>query len=280
MRARSLPTLLLACLMLLLGGCASTQGPGVEHDPWEGMNRATYAFNETVDGLIIKPVAVGYEKVVPNFVQRGVSNFFSNIDDVFVVVNDLLQFKFKQGLSDTTRLVLNSTIGLAGLIDVATPLGLPKHNEDFGQTLGAWGVPPGPYVVLPILGPSTLRDTGGRVVDAQYSPTLQLEDDERLQAVVLEGVSTRAQLLGASSLLETAALDPYSFTREAWLGRRQRLVEDLDNGPPAAPEGGSGSDADPADELDELDDLDQLDELDELDELDQLDEAPSSQPAE
>lgn len=277
MRARPLPSFLLACLMLLLGGCASTQGPGVAHDPWERMNRATYAFNETVDGLIIKPVAVGYDKVVPNVVQRGVSNFFSNIDDVFVVVNDLLQFKFRQGLSDTTRLVLNSTIGLAGLIDVATPLGLPKHNEDFGQTLGAWGLPPGPYLVLPILGPSTLRDTGGRVVDAQYSPILQLEDDERLHTLVVDGVSTRAQLLGASSLLETAALDPYSFTREAWLGRRQRLVEDLDNGPAAGADEAAPAGGDPADELDALDDLDQLDELDELD---RLDGAPGAKPVE
>jgi phospholipid-binding lipoprotein MlaA len=267
MRSRRLLTPLLILTSLLFSGCAATNGPAVEHDPWEGMNRATYAFNTAADEMVIAPVARGYRYVTPRFLRRGVSNFFSNLDDIFVVVNDVLQLKLMQGLSDTTRFVLNTTIGIGGLFDVATPLGLEKHNEDFGQTLGHWGMPPGPYLVLPILGPSSVRDTGGLVVDAQYDPIRGLDETEMYTTKAVGAISKREQLLEASSLLQTAALDPYSYTREAWLARRARLVND---GQPQSAPAASDSDA--------LDELDTLDSMDELDQLDALDDAPARKP--
>ncbi|MDY6980855.1 MAG: VacJ family lipoprotein, partial [Pseudomonadota bacterium] len=174
-----------------------------------------------------RPVAQAYKDTVPQPAQTGVSNFFSNLDDVWVMVNNLLQFKFEAAASDFSRVAWNSTVGVFGLIDVATPMGLPKHNEDFGQTLGHWGVGEGAYIVLPFLGPSTLRDTGGLVADWEYEPLQEIEDDEAYwSAVVLRVIDTRAGLLSASRILEESGADPYTFMRDAYLQRRRSLVYD------------------------------------------------------
>jgi len=219
----------LIAAVLLLGGCAGPNGPTDEgqRDPLESYNRAMYQFNDAVDRTIARPVARAYKDNVPRPAQTGVSNFFSNLDDVWVMVNNLLQLKFTDAVSDFSRVAWNSTVGLFGLIDVATPMGLQKNNEDFGQTLGSWGVGEGPYIVLPFLGPSTLRDTGGLVVDWEYEPLQEIEDDEAYwSAVVLRAINSRAQLLSASRLLEESGADPYTFMRDAYLQRRRSLVYD------------------------------------------------------
>lgn len=183
----------LTCLKLLLltltfsifTGCASNKNLDDPDDPFESYNRAMFSFNDNVDQYVLKPVAKGYQYIAPTPVQKGVSNFFSNLDDVLVLVNDLFQFKFGQAASDTGRILINSTLGLLGLIDWASDLGLDKNNEDFGQTLGYWGVPSGPYFVLPFLGPSTIRDTSGLVVDTVYFDPIykELHEDFPLQPV-------------------------------------------------------------------------------------------------
>lgn len=218
-------SLLLLCLAA--SGCASVQGPSEKKDPFEGFNRAMFKFNDGVDRHLLKPVAKGYEKVMPKPVNEGVSNVFSNLDDVIVIINDLLQLKLSQGLSDLGRITFNSTFGLLGIFDVATPMGLPKHNEDFGQTLGRWGVGSGPYLVLPLLGPSSLRDGPGTLADWQVDPIAHIDDDnERWGVIALKAVDTRAGLLRASRILDTAALDRYTFLRDAYLQRRLNLVYD------------------------------------------------------
>ncbi len=219
-------TLVILFFTLLGSGCATVQVPD-ERDPFEGFNRAMYTFNDNFDKAILKPVATGYQKVVPEAVNNSISNFFSNLDDVVVLANDLLQLKFEQTISDLGRITFNTTFGLAGLFDVASHMDLPKHNEDFGQTLGRWGISSGPYLVLPFLGPSTLRDGIALPVDWAIDPLYDIEDnDTRWGAIGLKAVDTRAGLLRASRLLETAALDPYIFLRDAYLQRRQNLVYD------------------------------------------------------
>ncbi|WP_197722779.1 VacJ family lipoprotein [Sulfurivermis fontis] len=238
------PRLLLLPLLLALTGCATVPGERDPRDPWESFNRGMYDFNTDFDNKILKPVAEGYVNVVPQTARTGVSNFFSNLGDVVVLANDLLQFKLRQAASDFSRLVWNSTVGLAGLIDVATPMGLPKHDEDFGQTLGHWGVGSGPYLVLPFLGPSSLRDGTGLAVDrSQFNLVNEVESDgARYTLIGLEAVDTRASLLHTTRLLEQGALDPYLFLRESYLQMRENLV--YDGNPPA-----------PAFDLDEFDDL-------------------------
>ena len=219
-----------------LGGCASVSGPPDERDPFESFNRTMYAFNDAADRAVIKPVATGYRDHVPRPIRTGIANFFGNLQDVIVLVNDLLQLKFEQGMSDFSRIVFNTTFGLLGFIDVATHMGLPKHNEDFGQTLGYWGVPPGPYLVLPFLGPSNARDAVGLVGDIYVHPMFQgLITDEAVSwgAVGLRYVDLRAQLLGATKVVDEAALDPYAFVRDAYLQRRRNLV--YDGNPPPDP---------------------------------------------
>lgn len=235
---RMILTLCLICSTAFLQACATVDGKGDPNDPLEGFNRAMYSFNDGVDRYVLKPVARGYDAVTPAPVQKGVSNFFSNLDDVVVIVNDLLQFKFKRAARDTGRFLVNSTLGLFGLIDWASDMGLEKNNEDFGQTLGYWGVPEGPYVVLPFLGPSTLRDTGGLYVDTAYLDPVynELHEDwpppsrENTDAVwgmtILKTIDTRAKLLKAEKIMDQAALDPYIFLREAYLQRRKNLVYD------------------------------------------------------
>ncbi|HVK56211.1 MAG TPA: VacJ family lipoprotein [Burkholderiales bacterium] len=213
-----------------LSGCA-TPGKRDPRDPLEGYNRAVYKLNDAVDRAVLKPVAKGYDKATPDLVKTGVRNFFGNLGDVVVFANDLLQGKGEQALSDFGRFFINSTFGLAGLFDIASSAGLHKNNEDFGQTLGKWGVGPGPYFVLPLLGPSTIRDAVAKPVDAQLNYSAWIDHvPTRNSLYALEVIDTRASLLGASNVLGEAALDPYIFVRDAYLQRRQRLV--FDGNPP------------------------------------------------
>jgi phospholipid-binding lipoprotein MlaA len=213
--------------LLLASGCATTGGNSNPADPWEGLNRATYGFNDALDKAVLKPVAQGYEKVVPQFARAGVTNFFENIGDVDTGINNLLQGKFAQGGSDLGRFAFNSVFGIFGLWDVATPLGLEKHYEDFGQTLGWWGMPPGPYLVIPLFGPSTLRDAPAKYVDS-YAGYYPYVDDIAVRNSLfgIGIVSTRANLLQSEKILDEAALDKYSFVRDAWLQRRRSQVYD------------------------------------------------------
>lgn len=211
--------------LALLGGCATNGDP---RDPLEPMNRAIHSFNEGLDKAAIKPIAQGYKAITPSPVQTGVRNFFSNLDDVVVVANDILQFKLEQGARDFMRLSINTTFGLLGVLDIASEAGLKKHNEDFGQTLGRWGIGSGPYLVLPILGPSDIRDTAGLLVDSKYlDPVYDIEDDEaQAGASFVRLISKRAELLDAKEALDTAAVDGYEYTRDFYLERRRALVYD------------------------------------------------------
>jgi len=218
----------LAALLLasLLAGCATT-GERDPKDPWEGFNRGVFGFNEGLDRAVLKPVATGYQKVVPGFAREGVTNFYANLEDVGTSLNNLLQGKLKEGASDAGRVVVNTLLGVLGLWDVATPMGLEKHYEDFGQTLGVWGVAPGPYLVLPLLGPSTLRDGPAKVVDPAWYWPIALENDRLYWSVwALDKVNQRAILFQSEKVLDEAALDRYSFIRDAWWQRRQNQVYD------------------------------------------------------
>jgi phospholipid-binding lipoprotein MlaA len=216
--------------LLALSGCAATSNN--PRDPLESVNRAVYHFNDGVDNLIVKPVAIVYKGVVPQIARTGVSNFFSNINDVIVALNNLLQGKFTHAVSDVGRIVVNTTAGLLGVIDVATEIGLEKHNEDFGQTLGWWGLGDGPYLVLPFIGPSSFRDGVGWLADF-YSDPVTYVDPSRDRNILwgTRLVSRRTELLDAEEIVKTAALDPYEFIRDAYLQRRRSLVYD-GNPPP------------------------------------------------
>ena len=215
---------LTVALVGLLGGCATSGNP---KDPIEGFNRAMYGFNEAVDTVLIKPVAQGYDAVLPDPLRTGVTNFFGNIADLFIGVNNLLQGKPDQAASDLGRVLINSTIGILGLFDVATRAGLEKHEEDFGQTFGRWGVGNGAYVVLPILGPRTVRDTAGLVLDMAADPVGNVSDvPTRNTLLGLRLIDARADLLPADKVIEEAALDKYSYVRDGYLQRRRNLVHD------------------------------------------------------
>jgi phospholipid-binding lipoprotein MlaA len=222
---RTLAALSLAVAMTgLLGGCATS---GNAKDPIEGFNRAVYAFNEGLDTAIVRPVAVGYETVMPSPVRTGVSNFFGNVADVFIAVNNLLQGKVPEAASDAGRFLVNTTVGILGLFDVATEIGLEKHNEDFGQTFGRWGVGPGAYVVIPFFGPRDVRDTVGLVLDVKADPIANIGHvPTRNTLLVVRIVSDRANLLPADKVIEEAALDKYTYVRDAYLQRRRSLVYD------------------------------------------------------
>ena len=208
-----------------LAGCATGTNP---RDPLESFNRGVYKVNDALDKAILKPVAKGYRAVVPLPFRGGVSNFFNNLRDVPIAFNGLLQGRFRQAASDSGRFVINSSIGLFGIFDVASNLGLRKHDEDFGQTLGVWGVGSGPYLMLPLLGPSTVRDGSGLVVDFVTNPATYIfeEGQEVWTAFGLRILTLRASLLDAERLLEEAALDRYTFLRDAYLQRRERLIYD------------------------------------------------------
>ena len=211
----------IAVFLLFAGGCATVSAPD-ERDPWESYNRSVHGFNEAFDSAIGQPVAEAYQFILPDFIETGIANFFSNINDIIVVVNDLLQFKLEQAALDFVRIVYNTTFGLLGLFDVASHMELPKHNEDFGQTLAVWGVGDGAYFVLPFLGPSTVRDTTGLVADAYVDPLINIRDNEtRWGLIALRAVDKRASLLEATRIMEKSGCSSPSWrtctsTRWAW----------------------------------------------------------------
>lgn len=227
-------------LLALLGGCAAS-GPVNPRDPLEATNRAVFEFNDGLDRAVIKPVAQAYRAALPQPVRTGVRNFFGNLRDPWIGVNNLLQGKVEDGLTDWFRFATNSTIGFAGVIDVASDMRMTKHNEDFGQTLGVWGVPSGDYLVLPLLGPSSVRDGLGLIADAYgyggfWLPRL-IDPPHRVawrnSLSALDIVSARASLLDTEGIFEAAALDRYSFLRDAYLQRRRNLI--YDGNPPPEP---------------------------------------------
>lgn len=218
--------LLFALAAVTLTGCASTHAKNPA-DPLESFNRGVYQFNDVVDKAVAKPVAKGYDAVMPEPGKMMVSNFFSNLDDVMVTANDLLQFKLVQAFSDAGRLLINTTVGAFGLVDIASITGYEKHDEDFGQTLGYWGVESGPYIVLPILGPSSLRDGIGLYADSRPSRLRRVKHmRSRNQLYVAKGISRRAELLEQEKVLDEAVIDRYEFIRDAYLLRRKSLVYD------------------------------------------------------
>jgi phospholipid-binding lipoprotein MlaA len=236
-----------AFLCVTLAGCATTRSAPSPADPWESMNRSTYAFNEALDRAALKPLAKAYVRMVPQFLRTGIGNFVSNLSYPTTIANDLLQWKLLDAVQDTTRLVLNTTFGLGGLFDPATKANLPRNDEDFGQTLGRWGMPAGPYIMLPLLGPSTLRDTPAKYVDYLTDGRHYIGDSSA--KIALAGASVidkRAGLLPAEEAL-TGAFDPYALIRNAYLDRREYRVRDgnvpdpdlsedlpVDDSPPAA----------------------------------------------
>jgi phospholipid-binding lipoprotein MlaA len=228
---------LCAALLVLLAGCAS--GPNADpRDPLEPFNRSMTKFNDAVDTAVLKPVATAYVDVVPSPVRTGIGNFFSNLGDAWSFVNNVLQAKPEGALHSFWRVVINTTLGLGGILDPASEMRLVRHKKDFGQPLGYWGVPPGPYLVLPFLGPSTLRDTVALPVDFYYGDPMAhvygIYNASTLGRYAMGSVhlvDTRAQLLGATNLLSAAALDPYSFLRDAFLQKRRNDIYD-GNPPP------------------------------------------------
>jgi phospholipid-binding lipoprotein MlaA len=215
----------MALSLLAVSGCATTASD--PRDPFEGYNRAMFAVNDTVDEALFKPVARAYKAVAPAPLRGMVRNFFANLEDVFIGVNSLLQGKPLDAVTDWARFAFNTVFGVFGINDVASEMGLEKHNEDFGQTFGRWGAGDGPYLVLPFFGPSTLRDAGGLVLDVAVDPVSQHRPvDEGNAATAARVVSRRADLLDASRLLEEASLDRYVFLRDAYLQRRRSLVYD------------------------------------------------------
>ncbi|OJA77949.1 ABC transporter [Burkholderia ubonensis] len=219
----------------LLSGCAT--GPNRNpSDPLEPMNRAVYTFNDTVDRNIAVPIAKGYQKVTPTPVRTAISNFFSNLGDLGNLANNLLQLRITDATQDLMRVAMNSLFGVGGLIDIATPAGLPKHHQDFGLTLARWGMPSGPYLVLPVFGPSTFRDGVGRAVDVRFNLLNYIEPAARNPMYVMQFVSARSDLLGATDLLKQAALDPYSFVRDAYLQQRKSLTYKGESAPGALPQ--------------------------------------------
>jgi phospholipid-binding lipoprotein MlaA len=222
-------TVRIAIALLLaaaISGCASTSNN--PQDPFEGYNRAMFTFNDNVDQVTLKPAAKLYRTILPKFVQTGVSNFFGNIGDVWIAANNLMQGKLEDGMSDVARVMINSSVGLVGVLDIASEAGLTKHNEDFGQTLGKWGFKSGPYVVLPFIGSSTVRDTIGSGVDVfagdlwGYVTPVSV----RNWGYGIRYVERRTSILDAGALLEDAALDKYEFVRDAYLQRRESQVND------------------------------------------------------
>ncbi|WP_322470125.1 VacJ family lipoprotein [Hydrogenophaga sp. SNF1] len=226
-RSTPRPALAVAAALVLLAGCAT--GPDANpKDPLEPLNRGVYRFNDAIDTAVLKPVATAYVDITPSPVRTGVNNFFGNLGDLWSAVNAGLQLRPRETADNLLRFGVNTVLGLGGLLDIAGEAGIPRTRIDFGQTLGRWGVPPGAYVVLPFFGPSTVRDTGGLVVDwegdlvdhVNHIPT-------RNSLYALRVVDTRAGLLRAGELFEGAALDKYSLMRDFYLGRRQRQIDDM-----------------------------------------------------
>jgi phospholipid-binding lipoprotein MlaA len=231
---------LLLWMAAALVGCASIPS-GVEpspQDPWEPFNRSVFEFNEGLDAYLLKPVVAGYRFVLPEFVREGIYNFFSNYNDIYTALYNLLQGKPGYAFNDFMRVAVNTTMGLGGLLDLATPGGLEKHKEDWGQTLGVWGVPAGPYVVLPFFGPSNVRDTFGTVADLESDYLFRLLPDVALRNSItgLRVVNARNTYYEAGDLLDGAAIDKYSFMRDAYIQRRQyQINEGRDDEEPQMP---------------------------------------------
>ncbi|UCE30993.1 MAG: VacJ family lipoprotein [Burkholderiales bacterium] len=243
MRVASLPVLL--ALLAALAGCATTgsQTPrSAARDPLEPLNRAVFSFNDTVDRLLLEPAAKVYDEAVPELGKFMLRGFFGNIADAWTAVNNLLQGKPREAASDGARVAINSTFGFFGVADVASELGLEKHREDFGQTLGRWGVPPGPYLVLPFFGPSTVRDGLGLWADVAADRTEAVVGSDAVAAVnAVRIIDARARLLRAGQLMESIALDPYLFVRNGYLQRRRSLVYDGDPPPEDPADGPAGA---------------------------------------
>ena len=223
---RSLGKAAILAWSLLAGACATTGGD--PRDPLEGFNRGVYSFNETMDDALFDPFAKVYQAITPEFLDRGITNIFSNLNDIAVVVNDLLQFKLQQALVDATRFIYNSTAGIGGFFDVSTPIGMPKNDEDFGQTLAHWGIGSGPYLMIPFFGPSTIRDAAGHAVDrGLLNPVFYIQDDA-LQAglLSLNYLDFKADLVSARSLIAEAALDEYEFIKNAYFEKRASQISD------------------------------------------------------
>ena len=237
---RKLKAVILLSLVAGIVGCASIPA-GSERspqDPWEPFNRSVFEFNEGLDAYVLKPVVAGYRFILPEFVRDGIYNFFSNYNDIYTALYNLLQGKPGYAFNDFMRVVVNTTMGLGGLIDLATPGGLEKHKEDWGQTLGVWGVPAGPYVVLPFFGPSNVRDTFGTVADLESDYLFRLLPDVALRNSItgLRVVNARNTYYEAGDLLDGAAIDKYSFMRDAYIQRRQyQINEGRDDEEPQMP---------------------------------------------
>jgi phospholipid-binding lipoprotein MlaA len=236
---------LLMAATLAVSGCATITGrvpPGQRLDPWENWNRKVFDFNEKLDEKVLKPVATFYSETVPQPVRQGVQNFFNNAADAWSAVNNFLQGKFTAGLNDLMRVSTNTVFGLGGLLDPASEIGMERHYEDFGQTLGWWGIGAGAYIVWPLFGPSTVRDSVALPLDRSVSPAVVIHDGSLVTGItILQIVNTRANLLGASRVVDDIALDKYTFVRDAYLQRRRSLVfdgdvpEDPADEPPPAP---------------------------------------------
>jgi phospholipid-binding lipoprotein MlaA len=231
-------------VVVLLQGCASTASPNASNmasdrggsDPFESMNRVTSTFNAGIDAALVKPLAQAYKFVTPPPIRMMVGNFFGNLNDLWTGANNLLQGKPKNAVSDFTRFTINTVWGLLGLVDIASDLGLEKHNEDFGQTLGVWGVSPGPYLVLPILGPSSVRDTAGLIPDSLASPLRSIKHQSTYYSFLgTRAIDTRAGFLSAERFIDSASLDDYAFFRNGFFQRRFSQVYDGNPPEQAAP---------------------------------------------
>lgn len=235
MQGKKTDTLLTVVMVVLLGGCATAPHTADNNDPWEDWNRDVQTFNDRVDDYVMKPVANGYRWITPDFVDKGITNFFSNIDDIRVFINDALQAKFLQSGQDTARFLVNTTAGVVGFFDVASEISLPKHKEDFDQTLGVWGMPTGPYIVLPLLGPSSPRGVLGIVGDAAmnpitytgvYFPSTAVSTAVSVGLGTTNAIDLRADNLETEKVASEAAIDRYSFFRGAYFSQRDYLVHD------------------------------------------------------
>lgn len=230
MNLRRLAVWGLFVVFALLQGCATVANPD-PRDPLESFNRTVYGFNTAVDKAVLKPVATAYQSALPQWLRKGVHNFFSNMDDLWSGVNSILQGKRQEAGDNIGRFMVNTTVGLCGVLDVASDLGIERHKTNFGYTLGKWGVKPGPYVMLPFLGPYTLREVGALPVDNQGNLTNHVSDEPtRNGMVIVNVVDTRAGYLSAESVVDGAALDKYTFVRDAYLQRQRN--QDYDGNPP------------------------------------------------
>jgi len=264
---RALRVLGLLALVLSLAGCQTMKGMGnrIERavdkvmgskgqrlDPWESWNRKVFAFNETLDENVLKPAATAYAEIVPSPIRTGIDHFFGNLGDAWSAVNLLLQGRFKAGIEQGMRFAVNSTFGLAGLLDVATEVGLEKNSQDFGKTLGKWGMGTGAYIVWPVFGPSSVRDSLALPVDWQATPAVVFDEgSKKVGILALNLVNTRANFLRAGEMLEGIALDKYTFYRDAYLQRRGSFDDDeeievlVPGGAASAPEPAPAAASDP-----------------------------------